>query len=45
MQSKLRSDEFLRAAMESCGDAVYRLAYCRTAASSCGETEATRFGP
>lgn len=29
MQSKLRSDEFLRAAMESCGDAVYRLAYCR----------------
>lgn len=29
MQSKLRSDEFLCAAMESCGDAVYRLAYCR----------------
>ena len=29
MQSKLRSDEFLCAAMENCGDAVYRLAYCR----------------
>ncbi|MDY3618137.1 RNA polymerase sigma factor [Agathobaculum sp.] len=29
MQSTLRSDAFLCAAMESCGDAVYRLALCR----------------
>ena len=29
MQNDLRSDEFLCAAMERCGDAVYRLAYCR----------------
>lgn len=29
MQNELRSDEFLSAAMEHCGDAVYRLALCR----------------
>ena len=29
MQNELRSDAFLSSAMESCGDAVYRLAYCR----------------
>ena len=29
MQTKLRSDEFLKQAMDTCGDAVYRLALCR----------------
>lgn len=29
MQNTLRSDAFLCAAMEACGDAVYRLALCR----------------
>lgn len=29
MQTKLRSDVFLQQAMDTCGDAVYRLALCR----------------
>ncbi len=29
MQTKLRSDAFLQQAMDTCGDAVYRLALCR----------------
>ena len=29
MQKQMRSDAFLAAAMEACGDAVYRLALCR----------------
>lgn len=29
MQIKLRSDAFLQQAMDTCGDAVYRLALCR----------------
>lgn len=29
MQAKLRSDAFLQQAMDTCGDAVYRLALCR----------------
>ena len=28
MQTKLRSDAFLQQAMDTCGDAVYRLALC-----------------
>ena len=37
MQTKLRSDAFLQQAMDTCGDAVYRLALCRL--NSCADAE------
>ena len=43
MQTKLRSDAFLQQAMDTCGDAVYRLALCRLNSRADAEAGRHRF--